>query len=160
MSVTIIYGSDGGCTRKIANKIASKTGGRALDIKKAEVADFENASLLILGCPTYADGELQSDWLDHLDKLEQADLGRCRVAIFGTGDQVNYPGSFVDAIGILYDIAVERGAQLVGHTDPAGYDFSESAALRDGRFLGLAIDEDNQAGKTEARVTQWLATIR
>lgn len=152
MSVTIIYGSDGGTTRKIANKIAAKVGGKALDIKKAQTRDFESASLLILGCPTYADGELQSDWIDHLDKLEEADLARKKVAIFGLGDQQGYPGSFVDAIGILHDIVVERGAQPVGYTDPAGYDFTGSAALREGRFLGLALDEDNQSGKSDARI--------
>lgn len=160
MSVTIIYGSDGGCTRKIANKIAAKTGGKALDIKKAQVGDFEGASLLILGCPTYADGELQSDWIEHLEKLESAELAKRRVAIFGTGDQMNYPASFVDAIGILHDIAAERGAKLVGHTDPEGYDFTDSQALRDGKFLGLALDEDSQANKTDARINQWLTMIR
>lgn len=156
MSTTIIYGSDGGCTRKIAKKIASKTGGKVLDIKAAETADFENCTLLILGCPTYADGDLQTDWNDHYGKLEEADLEGKRVAIFGTGDQMNYPESFVDAIGILHDTVVERGGQVVGYTENSGYDFSKSVGLRDGRFLGLAIDEDNQAGKTEARINAWL----
>jgi flavodoxin I len=32
--------------------------------------------------------------------------------------------------------------------------------LRDGKFLGLAIDEDNQSGKTEARVSAWLDQLR
>lgn len=159
MSVTIIYGSDGGCTRKIANKIASKTGGKTLDIKKAQVGDLESCSLLILGCPTYADGDLQTDWIDHYGKLEDADLQGKRVAIFGMGDQMNYPDSFVDAIGILYDTVVEKGAKVLGFTENTGYDFGKSLGLRDGRFVGLPLDEDNQSGKTEARINAWLAQI-
>ncbi|MGZ8389099.1 MAG: flavodoxin FldA [Rhodoplanes sp.] len=160
MVVTIIYGSDGGCTRDIAKNIAAKTSGKAIDITDAEPVDMENCSLLILGCPTYADGELQTDWSAHLGKLEEAELTNKRVAIFGTGDQVSFPDSFFDAIGILHDIVARKGAEVIGYTDTAGYDFTKSAALRDGKFVGLAIDEDNQSGETEARVTAWLSQLK
>lgn len=160
MSVIVIFGSDNGCTRSIADQIAAKIDGKAIDIVDAEPADMENCSLLILGCPTYADGELQSDWDTHLRKLEAAELTNKRVAIFGTGDQVGFPESFVDAIGILHDIVERKGAEMIGYTDPAGYDFVKSAALRDGKFVGLAIDEDNQSSETEARVTAWLDQLR
>lgn len=159
MSVTIIFGSDGGCTRSIAKKIAAKTSGKAIDITDAEPSDMENCSLLILGCPTYADGELQNDWNDNLAKLKDAQLADKRVAIFGTGDQVSFPDSFVDAIGILHDIVANKGADVIGYTDPGGYDFNKSAALRDGKFVGLALDEDNQSSETEARVTAWLSQL-
>ncbi|MEZ5787393.1 MAG: flavodoxin FldA [Xanthobacteraceae bacterium] len=159
MSVTIIYGSDNGCTRSIADKIAAAINGTAIDITDAQPADMESCSLLILGCPTYADGELQSDWDTHLGKLEAAELSNKRVAIFGTGDQVGFPDSFVDAIGILHDIVERKGAEVIGYTDPAGYDFTKSAALRDGRFVGLALDEDNQSSETAARVKAWLGQL-
>lgn len=160
MSTTIIYGSDGGVTRKIANKLAAKLNAKALDIKKAQISDFEGASLLILGCPTYADGELQSDWNDHLAKLEESDLTGKRVAIFGLGDQMNYPESFVDAIGILHDIAVERGAKMLGYTSAEGFEFSRSAGLRDGQFLGLPLDEDNQSRQTDGRINAWVNQLK
>jgi len=159
MSITIVYGSDGGVTRKIANKIAAKCGAKVVDIKKASTGDFESAGLLILGCPTYADGELQSDWAEHVGKLEAAELTNKRVALFGLGDQVNYPGSFVDAIGILYDIVASKGAKVIGFTEPKGFDFSESKALRDGKIVGLALDEDNQSAKSDARIGAWLAQL-
>lgn len=159
MSVTIVMGPDGGCTKKIASRIASKVNGRALDIKKAQVSDFEDCSLLILGCPTYGDGDLQTDWDEQLELLEEADLDGKTIALFGTGDQENYPGSFVDAIGTLYDIVVEKGANVVGLTDVEGYDFTGSTAVRDGRFVGLALDEDNQSSQTNARITAWLAQL-
>lgn len=49
---------------------------------------------------------------------------------------------------------------MIGYTDPDGYDFTRSAALRDGKFVGLAIDEDSQSSKTEARVTAWLSQLK
>lgn len=160
MSVTIIYGSDGGVTRKIANKIAAKFSTKAINITKAQTTDFENASLLILGCPTYADGALQSDWEEHFEKLEAAELSRKRVAIFGLGDALNYPESFVDAIGILYDVLIEKEAKVIGFTDPDGFDFGQSAALRDGKFVGLALDEDNQSAKSDSRINAWIEMLK
>lgn len=159
MTVTVIFGSDQGCTRSIAARIAKKLNGKALDIKKARPSDLEASSLLILGCPTYGFGDLQSDWEENIATLEEADLGGKRVALFGTGDQVNYPDSFIDAVGILYDRVLAKGAQVVGFTDPDGYDFTGSAALRDGRFVGLALDEDNQSGKTEGRINAWISQL-
>lgn len=159
MNVKVIYGSDAGCTRAVASRIAKKINATALNITKASSEDMESADLLILGCPTYGLGDLQCDWEDRLNVLESADLSRSKVAIFGTGDQISYPDSFVDAIGILYDIVVNKGATVVGFTDPKGYDFSNSAALRDGQFVGLALDEDNQSSKTEGRITEWIAQL-
>ncbi|MBR9973256.1 flavodoxin FldA [Magnetospirillum sulfuroxidans] len=159
MSVTVIFGSDQGCTRGIANRIAKKLNGKSLDIKKATAEDLEACHLLILGCPTYGFGDLQSDWEDRIDILDDVDLAGKKVALFGTGDQVNYPDSFIDAVGILYDRVTAKGAQVVGFTETAGYDFTGSAALRDGRFVGLALDEDNQSGKTEGRIGAWISQL-
>ena len=36
-----------------------------------------------------------------------------------------------------------------------GYDFDESTAVRDGAFVGLAVDEDNQEALTSQRVWKW-----
>ncbi|MCR6632355.1 MAG: flavodoxin FldA [Magnetospirillum sp.] len=155
MSITVIYGSDGGGTKAVASRIAAKLKGQAVDIRKAKPADFENCDLLVLGSPTYGLGELQCDWEDHIGKLDEVNLEGKAVALFGTGDQMTYPDSFVDAIGILYDRVVEKGARVVGFTDTEGYDFTGSVAVRDGRFVGLALDEDNQSSQTERRITAW-----
>lgn len=159
MTVTVIFGSDQGCTRTIAGRIAKKLNGKSLDIKKASTADLEDASLLILGCPTYGFGDLQTDWEDHIATLDDAELSGKTVALFGTGDQVNYPDSFIDAVGILYDRVTAKGARVVGFTATDGYDFTGSAALRDGQFVGLALDEDNQSGKTEGRINAWISQL-
>lgn len=159
MSVTVIYGSDNGTTQDIANRIAKKLGGRVVNITTATKADFEGSDFLILGSPTYGLGNLQPDWEDNLDKLKDADLSGKKVAIFGTGDQASYPDTFVDAIGLLYDEAVAKGANVVGLTETSGYDFTGSLGLRDGKFLGLAIDMDNQGAKTNARIDAWVAQL-
>ncbi|HEY8260386.1 MAG TPA: flavodoxin FldA [Methylosinus sp.] len=159
MSITVIFGSDGGATRGVASRISKKCQGRAVDIKEATTADFENCHLLILGSPTYGDGTLQTDWEDNIDKLRSANLEGKKVALFGTGDQQTYPHSFVDAMGILYDEVSALGAEVVGFTETAGYDYLVSTAERDGKFVGLALDLDTQSGMTEKRVTAWLSRL-
>lgn len=155
MRANIIYGSDAGGTKVVATRIAAALGGRSIDIRKAKIADFEDCDLLVLGSPTYGLGELQCDWEDRLSLLEGAQLQGKAVALFGTGDQLTYPDSFVDAIGILYDRVVGKGARVLGFTDADGYDFIASTALRDGRFVGLALDDDTQSDLTEGRIAAW-----
>jgi flavodoxin I len=159
MSVTIIFGSDGGATKGVASKISKKCQGRAVDIKEATPDDFENCHLLILGSPTYGDGTLQTDWEENIEKLRNANLKGKKVALFGTGDQQTYPFSFLNAMGILYDEVSDLGAQVIGFTDTAGFDYLESTAERDGKFVGLALDLDTQSGMTEKRVTAWLSQL-
>jgi flavodoxin I len=159
MSITVIFGSDGGATRGVASRISKKCQGRSVDIKDAATEDFENCHLLILGSPTYGDGTLQTDWEDNIDKLRSANLQGKKVALFGTGDQQTYPHSFVDAMGILYDEVSALGAKVIGFTDTSGYDYLGSTAERDGKFVGLALDLDTQSGMTEKRVTAWLSQL-
>lgn len=159
MRTNVIYGSDAGGTKVVASRIASAVKGRAIDIRKAKIADFEECDLLILGSPTYGLGDLQCDWEDHADLIDSAQLDGKPVALFGTGDQFTYPDTFVDAIGILYDRVAARGAKVVGFTDTEGYDFVASAGLRDGRFVGLALDEDNQSELTERRISAWIKQL-
>ena len=40
-----------------------------------------------------------------------------------------------------------------------GYDFSQSLAVRDDKFVGLAIDEENQPDLTDYRIKKWLESI-
>ncbi|SCM75631.1 Flavodoxin-B [uncultured Pleomorphomonas sp.] len=159
MTVHVIYGSDSGRTKAAAGKIAAKLDGKVINIKDATVADFEGCDFLVLGSPTYDEGNLQADWVDGVDVLAEADLTGKKVALFGLGDQATYPDNFVDALGTLYDAVVERGAEVVGFTDTKGYEFESSTAARDGQFVGLVLDQDNQAGKSEKRIAAWTSQI-
>lgn len=82
-----------------------------------------------------------------------------KVALFGLGDQASYSESFVDGLGILYDAVAEEGAVIVGATSTNGYEFSESRAVRDGQFVGLVLDEDNQPSESEQRIASWIAQL-
>ena len=125
----------------------------------AVVADFEACDLLVLGTPTYGAGELQADWEEGIDRLGAASLAGKKVALFGLGDQQSYPDTFVDAIGTLYDTVTGLGAEVVGFTDTKGYEFEASTAVRDDRFVGLVLDQDNQAAKSEKRIASWTSQI-
>lgn len=160
MKVTLIYGTDTGNTRAVAKKIAKKLpDANLIHIDKAEPGDFESCSLLILGAPTCGYGDLPGDWEEGMGKLDQADLTGKTVALFGTGDQLNYPDTFVDAMGTLYDKVLARGGRVVGQTGTDGYDFDASTALRDGRFVGLVLDQDNQIEKTDGRIAAWVEAL-
>lgn len=159
MTVHVIYGSDSGRTEAAAGKIAAKLDARLIDVKDATVADFEDCDLLVLGSPTYGEGDLQMDWEAGVDLLAEAELTGKRVALFGLGDQTNYPESFADALGKLYDAVTAKGAEIVGFTDTKGYEFDVSAAVRGGRFVGLVLDQDGQAGKSEKRIASWISQI-
>lgn len=159
MTVHVIYGSDSGRTRAAAGKIAAKLDAKVINISDATAADFEGCDLLVLGSPTYGEGDLQADWESGVDVLGEADLSGKRVALFGLGDQSTYPDSFADAMGTLYDAVVGKGAEVVGFTDTKGYEFEASTAVRDGQFVGLVLDQDNQAGKSEKRIAAWTSQI-
>lgn len=160
MRVTVIYGSDAGATKAVAARIAKRLGGRLLDVAEAEIDDYEGCDLLILGSPTYGVGDLQTDWELHVANLDGADLADCKVALFGTGDQATYPDSFVDAMGILYDKVVARGGEVIGFTEIDGYEFVRSTAVRGGRFVGLALDEDTQGHLTTGRIDAWVEQLQ
>ena len=81
------------------------------------------------------------------------------VALYGLGDQEKYGGEFVDALLTLHDAVVACGARVIGAWPAAGYEFKASRALIDGRFVGLALDQVNQAGLTEARIRAWLLDL-
>ncbi len=162
MNIGLFYGSDTGNTEEVAHKMANIIGEDMVDvysIGKATIPDLEKYDLLILGTSTWYDGDLQSEWEDFLPNLDEIDFSGKTVALFGLGDQFTYAEYFVDGIGIIYDKIIEKGANVVGHWPIDDYDFEESVAERDGEFVGLAIDEDNEYEKTDDRIKEWLGQI-
>ena len=163
MAVGIIYGSNGGVTENLAEAIQEKLGVESdlLDISDIEMDKFNEYSRLIIGTSTWGEGELQDDWDNVFDEFQNVEFGGKTVAFFGTGDQEGYPDNFVDAMGILHDVAVANGAIIVGNGWPTdGYDFDASVAVQNEAFVGLAIDEDNQFDMTKQRVDEWVEIIR
>ena len=169
--IGIFFGTDTGRTRLVAKQIAKKLGDAAdapVNIGRTTLADFLAYDRLIVGSPTLGDGMLpgescglsQPSWEEFVPQLAAADLTGKTIAIFGLGDQKKYAHEFVDAIGILHDAFVARGARVVGRWPTAGYDFEASLAVDGDEFLGLALDQHHQPVLTEARIDAWLAQIK
>jgi len=159
----IFYGSSTGNTQRIAEQIEEELGDlieSVTDIAKASPDDLASAEALILGVSTWEDGQLQEDWDDFFPELDGMDLSGKTVALFGLGDAYGFSGEFVNALGTLYRKVRERGATVVGAWPTDGYDFDDSSAVVDGRFVGLVIDEENDADLSDERVARWADTIR
>jgi len=162
MKIGIFYGSDTGNTEEIAEKIASRMGIDDVvlyDIAKASIEDFNKHNLIVIGLSTWYDGELQSDWEDFFPNLDKIDFTGKTVALFGLGDQYGYASWFIDGVGIVYDKIVEKGAKVVGEWPIEDYEYDESKAEKNGVFVGLALDEDNEGEKTDERIDKWLEQI-
>lgn len=160
MKVGIFYGSTTGNTENAASVLCGLIkGSQIAPIDGSQSADLEACDLLFLGASTWGLGDLQDDWADSLEKLRSANLQEKKVALFGLGDQEIYSGTFVDGIKELHDAAIEAGATIVGKCSGVGYDFQDSAAFSDGEFLGLPLDEENQAELTEERIRAWVNQV-
>lgn len=161
--IGIFYGVNTKKTAVVGERIQQAFGRQQPDrvaVEKAWKQDFEKYDCLIVGASTWFDGELPAYWDELIPELIDMDLKGKIVAIFGLGDQKEYPDNFVDGIGILADAFEKTGAEIVGFTSPEGYDFEHSKALRDGKLLGLAIDEENQPDMTEGRIRNWVKEIK
>lgn len=158
-----LFYSAGITTANIVAKIADALMDVKIELIAVENAhkdDFETYDNIIFGASTWFDGELPTCWDEFIPELKTVDMQNKRVAIFGLGDQKNYPDNFVDSIGILARLIESNGATLIGLTSTEGYSVGKSVAVRDGYFLGLAIDEDNQSDKTEERIKNWVVCLK
>ena len=161
--IGLFYGTQTGKTEIIAEMIRDELGKNNIelhDMAQVDVSDFDGYTKLIIASPTWNIGELQSDWNVFLPELDSMDFTGKTVAYFGTGDQIGYADNFMDAVGILEEKISERGGKTIGTWAIDGYDFSESKAVKNGKFVGLAIDEDNQSELTEERIRAWVAQIK
>lgn len=147
VKIGLFYGTQTGNTQTAAELIQKEFGGDSVvdlyDISAADADDFKQYECLIIGCPTWNIGELQSDWEGFYDQLDSIDFSGKKVAYFGAGDQIGYADNFQDAMGILEEKIASLGGKTVGYWPTDGYEHSESKAVKNGRFVGLAIDEDN-----------------
>lgn len=161
-NIGIFYGSMTGHTQGVAEKIQTRFGQEAdlYSIADASADTLNMYQYLLLGSSTWGIGELQDDWYDGLEKLDKVDLSNKTVALFGTGDPEGYPDSFVDAIGILYEKVIAKGATVIGFWPSEGYEYDASRAEKDGRFVGLVIDENNQSHLTEERIGKWVEELK
>ena len=148
--IGIFYGSSTGTTQSLAEQIALKTG-----VSKADTHDVADAApntidgydCLLLGSSTWGDGDLQDDWYGFLDKIKTRDLS-------GKTD------TFCNALGTIYEELQPTGCRFVGAYEPQDYAVTDSGVCRDGKFVGLAVDELNEDDKTAARTDRWIEAVK
>ncbi len=166
--IGLFYGSSTCYTEfageKIRDAINEKTGNTIVDVFNIDDTPIIEASFydfLIFGIPTWDYGELQEDWEDIWDDIDELNLEGKKVALYGLGDQIGYPEWFLDAMGYLHAKLKEQGASFVGYWPTEGFEYEASkATTEDGRFfVGLALDEENQFDKSDERISQWCDSI-
>ncbi|MCM1029387.1 MAG: flavodoxin [Pseudoflavonifractor sp.] len=159
----IFYGSATGQTREAALKIADALGidrNKVYDVATTEPSIVGSYDNLILGSSTWGAGELEDSWYDFILGLEAMDLKGKKIALFGCGD-TSMDSTFCDAVGILHDRLTTTGATFIGEGfTTEGLTFSSSRAVRDGKALGLLLDDVNHAILTDERIAAWAASLK
>ena len=161
--IGIFYGSTTGNTEKVADLIRHSFGEKNADVYNVDVtelADLQKYQYLIFGVSTWGVSDLQDDFEDFMEILDQVDFSGKKVALFGLGDQSTYADSFVDAMGILYDRLQKRKVNIVGFVSRKGYSFNGSMALVKDHLAGLAIDEEFESHLTNMRVRDWVEGLK
>lgn len=155
----VFYGSSTGNTEIIARKIAGKLGADVFDVSTNPLKAAEDCSNLILGTSTWGFGDLQDDWDSFLPNLVAADLSGKTIALFGLGDADGYPDTFVDGMGLIYEALQSKGCRFVGMVSNSAYNADGSKALIGDKYVGLALDVDNQGQLTDKRINDWVEVI-
>jgi flavodoxin I len=161
--VALIYSYNSTKTAKIAEKIIKEWADESLVPVNAENIDehtFMSYDQMILGVPTWFDGELPNYWDEFVPAIDDLNLKGKSIAIYGLGDQTNYTENFLDAVGIMADLLKSRGANLLGFTSAQGYVFERSRAIQADNFVGLAIDYENQHQLTDSRIKNWVKQLK
>ncbi len=161
--IALVYSFNTKKTDQVAKKIAETFGEKIIELINAEDITEEQFMLynnLILGVPTWFDGELPNYWDEFIPAVEDLNLKGKKFALFGAGDQIGYPENFVDGIGIMAKILEQRGAKIIGMTSTEGYTFESSKAQRTNQFVGLALDFENQVSKNKERIANWCEQLK
>jgi len=161
--IAIIYSFNTIKSQKAAKKIVAEFEGAQIDMLNAEDItgkDFMKYDNFILSLPTWFDGELPNYWDEFVPEFEDLALKGKTFALFGLGDQKGYPENFGDALGIMAEIIENGGGRLIGSTSPEGYIFEKSMALQDDEFVGLLLDQENQARLSGKRIKDWVKEIQ
>ncbi len=165
--IGLFYGPKGGSTEKVAEKLAETIGTDKIDmipVRNATAKDLEKYNNIIFGISTIGketwDGyNTASDWDKFRPELGKTDYKNKTIAMFSLGDHITYPQHFVDALGMLAEEIKPHNAEFVGYVETDEYEFEESQGIYDGKFIGLPIDEDFEAEKTDDRIKRWVDQI-
>ncbi|MGD9978750.1 MAG: flavodoxin [Bacteroidales bacterium] len=166
--IGIFYGPVGGTTEKIAKQVKDAFGNTAVDIhpiKDTTAAMVNLYEIVIFGCSTlgaetWNGDNVKNGWNWFRPEIEKIDVNGKVFAFFGTGDHITYSRNFVDAMGILAKMLIEKDARIAGECSTNDYEFADSEAVINGKFIGLPIDEDFEPEKTQPRIENWVKELK
>ncbi len=169
MSKTILlYWATGGNVEKAAKEIYTELGADKLEM--ADLASFDYSrfdefdnfifGIATVGAEIWRDTQGDNYWNDFFVDLENKSFKGKKFAFYGLGNQVLYPEHYVDALGFLKAEVDKRQGTIFGFWPTQGYSYTDSLGEADGKFFGLALDEDFQKDLTSTRIKQWVAQIR
>lgn len=165
-AIGLFFAPTGGNVHKVAKRIKQKIKSHPVDmfyLKDVTPEKFLDYQNLILVSSTVGKDAWNNDetdeWAAFLPGLQKISLEGRQVAIVGLGNYVLYPNNFVDGMCDLADLIEKTGGVLIGKTETDSYTFNMSRAVKDGVFVGLPLDEDNEANKTDARLEKWLSFV-
>lgn len=164
----IFFGPLNGAVHRVAKKLEQVIGDDKVvlvPVKDAGVEDLEKYDKIIFGISTVGKETWESvytnvDWAKFLPEINKIRYEGKTLAIYGLGDHITYASTFVDHIGLLGKELIDNGATLVGQVPADGYEFDESEALVDGKFMGLPVDEDFEPELTDERVRNWVEQLK
>lgn len=164
----IFFGPQKGSVHRVADKIKNTIGEEKVElisVNEANASDLSRFDKIIFGISTVGketwDSEYSNtDWSKFFPQAASADYTGKTVAIFGLGDHITYPAHFVNAMGMLAKELIKQNASIVGQVATDDYEFKESEAIIDGKFIGLPIDEDFESELTDQRIANWISQIK
>lgn len=160
--IAILYGSSAGNTESVAGRIKQMLNDEAdiYNVVDVSIEEIQSYQYLILCTSTTGIGDLQEDWEDFLPTFSsEMDFTDKTVAIVGLGDSASFSDSFAESIYLLH-VELKDKVKIVGETPDEGYTYDDSQAVVDGKWLGLALDEDNEYDETEERLTKWVEQLK
>lgn len=164
--IGLFYGTEMGYTANVARLIGEELGKTVNseitieDVGQTTSTQMQEYDVLIFGLPTWDDGEMDWDWEWFFPYLDNVDFTGKKIALFGLGDQKRYGETFLGAMAIIYQKLKEKGVEIIGQWPTSGYYNTQSSAIINDKFVGLAIDEDNQPDLTKGRVERWVEQLK
>lgn len=137
MDIAILFGTETGNAEMLADDIATALEDthetRVANLQDTAPDDLRAATLNIIVCSSYGDGDLPASAMPFADRVQAdtPDLSNVRFAMFGLGD-AEYAETFGHGSMKLADLLMARGAELTGERlvhDASGDDLPEDMAV-------------------------------
>ena len=112
----VIYGSTTGNTETLSKYVGEglKASGAEVMVKNVTESgpeELKDYDVIVLGCSTWGDGELQDDFISFEKEMRKIRLNGKKGAVFGPGDSI-YP-QFCKAVDILEERLKSCGAEII-----------------------------------------------